>query len=63
MSRTHKRFGQDATKDEVLDEGEESCVTLDTTTETVGDTGNTRRDTTTVSTQTVLTINGVETEC
>ena len=58
-----KRFVQDATKDVVLAEGEESCVTLDTTTETADDTCRTRRDTTTagIHTHTLLTIDGVET--
>ena len=56
-----RRFVQDATKDEVLAEGEERCVTLDTTTETADDTRETRTDTTTVGTQTLLTIDDVET--
>ena len=48
-----RRFVHDATKGEVLDEGEERCVPMDTTTETADDACETKRVTTTVGTQTL----------
>ena len=57
----HRRFVQDTAKDEVLDEGEKRCVTLDTTTETTDDACETRRVTTIAGTQTLRTIDSVET--
>ena len=40
----HKRFVHDTTKDEVLAEGEERCVTLDATAKIADDTCETRTD-------------------